>query len=201
MMDIATDRPDLPGHVEESVRALAELHAEHHRGAPPLQRLVDRSVRLIARPRFAALMTIAIALWILINLALGQWDRAFDGPPFAILQGIVQFAAFYISVLILITQHHKSELIDHREQLTLELVMLSEQKNAKIVDLIEEMRRDNPMIRDRIDPYAEAMAVPADPHQVLHAIKETHGQMLASVDAEIADRVRPVPVQPVTADR
>jgi uncharacterized membrane protein len=188
MTDIAAKPPGLPGHIEDSVRALAELHAEHHRQAPPLQRMVDRAVRLVGRPRFVAWLTGFVVSWIVVDLALGRFGRGFDAPPFPILQGLAQLAALYITVLILITQLHKSELTDHREQLTLELVMLNEQKSAKIVELIEEMRRDSPMIKDRIDAHAEALSVPADPQQVLDAIKEKHGEMLASVDAELAGR-------------
>jgi uncharacterized membrane protein len=58
----------------------------------------------------------------------------------------------------------------------LELAILSEQKTAKVIQLLEEFRRDNPMIRDRVDYEAEAMAQPADPQSVLAAIKETHAK-------------------------
>jgi uncharacterized membrane protein len=61
-----------------------------------------------------------------------------------------------------------------REQLTLELAILIEQKTAKIIQLLDESRRDNPQVHDRHDPEAEAMAQPADPGSVLVAIRETH---------------------------
>ncbi len=44
------------------------------------------------------------------------------------------------------------------------------------------------MIKDRVDAQADALSVPADPQQVLDAIREKHGEMLASVDAELAGR-------------
>ncbi len=44
------------------------------------------------------------------------------------------------------------------------------------------------MIKNRVDAHADALAVPTDPHQVLDAIKEKHGEMLASVDAEMSGR-------------
>ena len=53
---------------------------------------------------------------------------------------------------------------------------MSEQKTAKVIQLLEESRRDNPLIRNRVDQEAEAMAQPADPQSVLHAIKETHAE-------------------------
>jgi hypothetical protein len=36
------------------------------------------------------------------------------------------------------------------------------------------VRRDNPLIHDRVDREAEVMAQPANPQSVLDAIKETH---------------------------
>ncbi|MDP9056028.1 MAG: DUF1003 domain-containing protein [Pseudomonadota bacterium] len=186
MTDNTADRPDLPDHIQETVQALAEFHAEHHRRAPPIQRVVHRLVRLVSRPRFVAMVTIFVGGWIALNLVLGRFGAAFDAPPFPTLQGIAQLAALYMTVLILITQRHEDELTERRQQLTLELVMLSEQKNAKIVELIEEMRRDNPMIKDRVDTQAEALSVAADPLTVLDAIKEKQGEMLAAVDAEHA---------------
>ena len=53
---------------------------------------------------------------------------------------------------------------------------MSEQKTAKVIQLLEESRRDNPLIHDRVDQEAEAMAQPTDPQSVLEAIKETHAE-------------------------
>ena len=51
--------------------------------------------------------------------------------------------------------------------------ILSEQKTAKVIELLEESRRDNPLIHNRVDQEADVMAKPADPKTVLEAIKET----------------------------
>jgi uncharacterized membrane protein len=61
-------------------------------------------------------------------------------------------------VLILATQRREDQLAQRREQLTLELAILGEQKTAKIIQLLEESRQDNPQVHDRHDPEAEAMA-------------------------------------------
>jgi uncharacterized membrane protein len=84
--------------------------------------------------------------------------------------------SLYMVVLILATQRREYQLAQLREQLTLELAILSEQKTAKVIQLLEESRRDNPLIRDRVDHEAEAMAQPADPQSVLDAIKEIHAE-------------------------
>ena len=88
-----------------------------------------------------------------------------------------------MTVLILTTQRREDEMAGHREQLTLELAILSEQKSAKIIALLEELRRDNPMIRDRHDAEAEALSTPADPNSVLEAIKESREELLGLAES------------------
>ena len=176
----ATSGPILPAHIDETVRAIAELHAQHHRRATAVHRSVDRSVAFVARPRFAALLTCFVLLWMIANVALRQVGSAFDLPPFPILQDLGALLGLYITVFILITQRRENELTEVREQLTLELAILGEQKNAKIIQLLEELRRDNPLIANRVDREAEALSVPADPQAVLDAIQETREEMLAT---------------------
>ena len=48
--------------------------------------------------------------------------------------------------------------------------MLSERKTAKIIQLLEELRRDHPGIADRLDAEAEAMSEPANPQAVGDAL-------------------------------
>jgi uncharacterized membrane protein len=53
----------------------------------------------------------------------------------------------------------------------LQLALLGEQKTAKVIELLEEFRRDNPLIRNRVDQEAEDMAQLADPQRVLDSPK------------------------------
>ena len=75
-------------------------------------------------------------------------------------------------VLILVSQEREDQLAHHREMLILELAILSEQKIAKVIQLLEESRRDNPTIRNRRDTEAETMGRAADTQSVLDAITE-----------------------------
>ena len=66
--------------------------------------------------------------------------------------------------MIVTTQRRAGKLSERREQMTLELTLLTEQKTAKIIALIEEMRRDSPQLHNRIDQEARDMSAPADPN-------------------------------------
>ena len=120
----------------------------------------------------------AIITWIGANLA-AIWAGLppVDPPPFQWLQGAATITADFIAALILTTQRREDGLTRHRDQLTLELGILSERKTTKIIELLEELRRDNPLLEDRSDNLAVAMAIPTDPLAVLNAIEEVHREI------------------------
>jgi uncharacterized membrane protein len=167
----------LPPHIAETIRAIAHVHRQHHEKATPAQRVMDRMTDTLGSARFAAGLTIALAAWAGGNvLAQVLGYAAIDPPPFPWLNMTASVASLYMVVLILATQRREGQLAQLREQLTLELAILGEQKTAKVIELLEEARRDNPLIHDRVDHEADAMARPADPQSVLDAIRESHAQ-------------------------
>jgi uncharacterized membrane protein len=167
-------RQNVPTHVEDTIQAIARFHAAHEADASPLQRLIEQVTRRAGRPAFIALLTALILCWIALNLALGAFGRSpVDEPPFVWLQGAVALTALYMAMFILTTQRREDKLAGLRDQLTLELSILSEQKSAKIIALLEELRRDDPNVSDRPDDKAELLAKPADPTAVLEALKDT----------------------------
>jgi len=79
--------------------------------------------------------------------------------------------ALLLAIVILATQRRQAELAEHHAHLDLQVNLLAEQKIAKAIALLEELRRDLPAVRDREDQEAKAMAEPADPHAVADALK------------------------------
>jgi uncharacterized membrane protein len=142
--------------------------------------MVDRLTAIVAQPSFIGVVTLVVIGWIVTNLVLARFfGWRFDGVAFPLLQGAGELAAIYITTLVLMSQRHKDELSELREQLTLEIAIMTEQKGAKIIALIEEMRRDSPTLANRIDRQAEAMATPSDPDAVHAAFRETHEGLMA----------------------
>jgi uncharacterized membrane protein len=111
----------------------------------------------------------------------------FDPAPFAYLQGLISTAALFVTVLILTSQRHENRLAEHRAQLTLQLAMVGEQKIAKLIELVERQRFDNPQMVNRIDREAEAMAQPSDPAAILRAVHDSHEKMIDDDRASLAE--------------
>ncbi len=163
---------DVPPHVAETVQAIALLHAEHHRKSTISERIVDRATEFVGRPRMLLALFAAILAWMGVNiLILVQGGVPLDAPPFPWMEVTLSAIGLGIAVMILTSQRRADRFANLREQMTLEVTLLTEQKTRKIIELLEELRRDSPGVKDRHDLEAEQMVAKADPHEVLEVIE------------------------------
>jgi uncharacterized membrane protein len=129
-----------------------------------------------------------IALWIAANV-LGPrlgWYSPLDPPPFAWLQGFLTLAGVLTATVVLISQNRHARLDSQRGHLGLQLTLLTEQKVTKLIHLLEELRRDLPMVADRHDSEAVALQKRTDPAKVLSALETV-----------FSDEKRPMPPAPL----
>ncbi len=103
----------------------------------------------------------------------------FNLPPFSWSDQGLDAAALVISTGVLVRQTRQENFAEQRAQLMLQLNLLSEQKIAKMIALLEELRTDMPNVMDRHDPEAEVMQEAADPLAVLEALQENLSQELS----------------------
>jgi uncharacterized membrane protein len=172
MTDDLSSAPNFPDHIDEAVRSVTQLHSDHHGRTTGPQRAVNRITAFMARPLFVALLGLGVAGWIGANLiAIMLGLQAIDAPAFQWLQGAANLFSMFVVMLVLVAQKHEDELNAHRDTLTLELAILSEHKIAKVIQLLEELRRDSPQVQDRVDRQADQMAQPADAGSVLAATR------------------------------
>jgi uncharacterized membrane protein len=167
--------------VEDTTKAIADLHSEHRKNATAFQRAIEDATAVLSNPLTIGVILLFILTWIAVNLlssSLGY--RSFDPPPFFGLGQIVSIASLIMVIMILATQRYEDRLALHREQLILELVRSSENKTAKIIQLLEEFRRDDPSLSDRVDHEAIKMTRPADPSAILTSIKDFHSDSKSS---------------------
>ena len=175
----------LAAHIRETAHAIAELHAAHRKESTKGERWLEQAVWFVSRPGFLILVTVVIVVWILANLALaGSGHVMFDRPPFPLLQDLLTVLGVYIALVILAGQRRASALDELRAQLTLEHTILAEHKAAKIIELLEELRRDDPAIANRTDQEANALAARSDPKVVAATLVESHAEIRQDDDSE-----------------
>ena len=159
--------------IYDNVDAVSALYERAEHEMPRGQRGIERIVAGIGRPLFLVAYVVLVAGWISGNLvARAMGAEVLDAPPFFWLQGFVTASSLLTTIVILIAQNRQSRLAERRAHLDLQVNVLSESKIAKVIALLEELRRDSPAIRDRVDNVAEAMQLPADPELVSRSLDE-----------------------------
>lgn len=166
------------GHEEATVQQLAELYDQHEQAVSPVQRFANRVTAGLGRPLALAIIIGLVIAWVVGNYAARlMGSTAFEEFPFPDLGFLVTIAALVVALLILTTQRHEEELADKRARLTLQIAVLSEKKIAKLIELMEEQRRDNPLLPSRVDREADAMATASDPRASLEQLEASSRQV------------------------
>ncbi len=159
--------------VSQNIAAVLDFYARDERRLSPSQRALERISHFFGRPEFLILIVVVVAIWVSANLLLRATGRApFDPAPFFWLQGLVGLSALLTATIVLSKQNRLARLAEQRAHLDLKVTLLTEQKAAKLIDLLEELRRDLPNVKDRHDSGAAALQQSMSPAHVLAALDE-----------------------------
>ena len=162
----------LDGLVRENAEINRLLREQAELGLTQLHRPIEQLGVLLSRPAVVVTAFVLFLLWIVLNLDIKViTHKPWDEPPFFWLQGLIGLLSLITTVTVLISQARQAQLAEQRAQLQLQIVLLTEQRSAKIIALLEELRRDLPNVRDRPDPEAEALKQASDPEAILEALQ------------------------------
>lgn len=158
----------------EHAETIAAIRARAENQRSPSQRYVEAFTATVGRPSTIGVLLALIAVWIGWNTYEHVTrGKVLDPPPFFWLQGVVALYAALIGTFVLATQNREKRHAEQRAYLELQINLLAEQKTAKIIQLLEELRRDMPTVRDRVDTQAMAMQVPVDTTAVMNVLEAT----------------------------
>jgi uncharacterized membrane protein len=159
--------------VSQNIGAVLDFYEREEKKISHPRRFLERISHFIGQPAFPGFILAFVAFWALANVVLHRIGKAsFDPPPFFWLQGIVGLGALLTAMAVLTTQNRLAKLAEQRAHLDLKLTLLTEQKAAKLIDLLEELRRDLPNVTNRPDPEAAKLQQPMKPDLVLAALDE-----------------------------
>jgi uncharacterized membrane protein len=143
------DAEELTRHNVDAMRRLEDL-AKAQRG------FADRMAAFVATfcgsITFVWIHAAAFAAWIAWNAVPGT--SHFDPYPFTFLTLCVSLEAIFLSSFILIAQNYEMRVSERRNQLDLQINLLAEQENTKMLQLLEQIAKhvgaasgDDPEIR------------------------------------------------------
>jgi uncharacterized membrane protein len=141
--------------------------------------LADRVADLVARAcghiGFVLAHFVALIAWVLWN-TLAPQDLRIDPFPFTFLTMWASVEAIFLSSFVLISQNYQMRIAERRNQLDLQINLLAEQENSKMLLLLEDIARKVGALRGD-DPEVGVLVQATRPDELARQIDEAyHGQ-------------------------
>ncbi|RYG65171.1 DUF1003 domain-containing protein [bacterium] len=166
-----------PYHGAKSVEELAQLNVEAIARMEEAARsersrldcIVDGITTFCGRIAFVYLHAALFACWIGFNTLMPREFR-FDPYPFEFLTFSVSLEAIFLSAFILISQNRSSQLDERRNQLVLQIALLSEQENTKTLQMLDSIVRKVGATVEG-DPEIEVLEAATRPEKLIEQIE------------------------------
>jgi uncharacterized membrane protein len=162
----------LSDRIDQNIETMVALQRREREMTSVSQRLIERMSRFIGRPAYLLGLLVFVLGWVGTNVGTPLGIAPFDPPPFAMLDGILTFSALVTTTIVLIAQNRQTKREQQHRHLDLQVSLLTEQKVTKLIHLVEELRRDLPMVKNRDDPQATVLQETADTAAVISAMDE-----------------------------
>ena len=109
--------------------------------------------------------------WIIVNSFTEKLQ--FDPFPYTFLTLVVSLEAIFLSTFILISQNHETKLTERRNHLDLQINMLSEQENTKMLELLQAIAEKVGVSAD--DEAMRELLEPMEPEKLVEQIMSATG--------------------------
>jgi uncharacterized membrane protein len=174
----ATDH--LPEQVIKNVETIDRHQDRHKQNTKPDRRILNKIATVFGRPQFLYFQIVFFTVWIGCSNLAERNIIAKNFPLFDLHLHGLEIASLLISTEVLIDQTHQEKLSKEQSHLMLQLNLLTEQKIAKLISLVEELRTDLPNVHNRADLEAEIMQQAIDPQAILEVIQHSSTQSSSS---------------------
>jgi uncharacterized membrane protein len=120
---------------ERNVQTIVELEEAARANRSGSDRIAGAIAKFCGSMSFVWAHVILFAAWLILNIIPGV--EHFDPFPFTFLTLIVSLEAIFLSTFILISQNLEMRLSERRNHLDLQINLLTEQENTKMLTILE----------------------------------------------------------------
>jgi uncharacterized membrane protein len=166
---------NLPEQVIKNFETIDRHQDRHKQNTKPDRRVLNKIASIFGRPQFLYFQIVFFAVWIGCTNLAERNIIAKNFPLFDLHLHGLEIASLLISTEVLIDQTHQEKLSKEQSHLMLQLNLLTEQKIAKLISLVEELRTDLPNVHNRADLEAEIMQQSIDPQAILEVVQHNLG--------------------------
>ncbi|HEY9126789.1 MAG TPA: DUF1003 domain-containing protein [Acidobacteriaceae bacterium] len=122
-------------HVQEHIELIARHESEFLARRTKSERIADRIAGFVGSLRYVLLHFVLAAGWILWNTLDASRAHPFDPFPYPLLDLVLAFEAIVVASFILIRQQRIGRRSEEREQLMLQILLLSEREVTAVLGI------------------------------------------------------------------
>ena len=157
---------------ERNVQAIGQLEEAAKANRSSTDRLADVIARFCGSMTFVWVHVVLFGGWVIANASPGI--KHFDPFPFTFLTFVVSLEAIFLSTFILISQNHETRLSERRNQLDLQINLLTEQENTKMLRMLERIAQKVGAETDD-DPSLQVLDQATSPEKLVEQIEQASG--------------------------
>jgi uncharacterized membrane protein len=164
------NRPSSPAEqlTAKNVETVTRLEKAARDQRTPADRLAERIASFCGSMTFVWVHVVWFGGWILANTIPGI--QHIDPFPFTFLTLIVSLEAIFLSTFILISQNLDSRISERRSHLDLQLNLLSEQENTKMIVMLHAIAAKVGADLTQ-DPHLKALSEETQPERLIEQIE------------------------------
>ena len=154
---------------KQNVQTIVQLEETAKATRDKTDQMADIIAQFCGSVTFVWVHLIWFAAWIVINIIPGL--AQFDPYPFTFLTLVVSLEAIFLSTFILISQNHETRVSERRNQLDLQINLLTEQENTKMLKILERIA-DKVGASTQDDPSLQVLEQSTRPEKLVEQIEE-----------------------------
>ena len=164
----AADEGSVHDLTQRNVELIRELEESARQERTRSDKVAEVVAKFCGSMTFVWVHVIWFGVWIVINVGPGM--PHIDPFPFTLLTLVVSLEAIFLSTFILISQNHDARVSDRRNHLDLQINLLSEQENTKMIAMLQAIAAKVGADLEE-DPHLEAMSSETEPEKVVRQIQ------------------------------
>lgn len=153
---------------QRNVELIRELEASAKRERTRSDLVAEAIANFCGSMTFVWVHVVWFGAWVILNLAPGI--PHLDAFPFTFLTLVVSLEAIFLSTFILISQNHDTKISERRNHLDLQINLLSEQENTKMIIMLQAIAAKVGAEIDQ-DPHLQALSEKTEPEKLVRQIE------------------------------
>jgi uncharacterized membrane protein len=188
--------------IRKNISAISTAQRRETAALSAQEKAAGRITDLSGSMLFVYFHALWFGLWILLNIGVVHIPHLtpFDPYPFGLLTLVVSLEAIFLSTFVLIAQNRMARQSQQRAELDLQINLLSEQKAAKVLELLDQIvqQLDKSSSKFHLIPDVEidALKRSPQPEEVLKVIEDSVKEEAGAVHPEGAKTAREIGAQP-----